>query len=230
MKREIAAAAADDPTGTKYLLHDAPSLPRHRLVLPPRRSTPAGSAIAAVDDRNSKAFYNELKGKYPQLVHFSGHTHIPEDPRSTSSRTSTGSRRCRQPPSAITSGCVAARMPTATTRTAARADTRPTATDAPPVPAGRGGRRQRTRSHHPGAWTSARELVWEPWTFKECPSQVHLWTYTHAAAGGAQPSPDSGGGRGRAHTGRLHPRKPGRRSPSPPIRSGPTRRDCPTAW
>ena len=84
MKREIAAAAADDPTGTKpifFMTHH----PFPDTVWYSPTSFNAGwiGDYGPVDDRNSKAFYNELKAKYPQLVHFSGHTHIPEeDPRS----------------------------------------------------------------------------------------------------------------------------------------------------
>ena len=84
MKREIAAAAADDPTGTKpifFMTHH----PFPDTVWYSPTSFNAGwiGDYGSVDDRNSKAFYNELKAKYPQLVHFSGHTHIPEeDPRS----------------------------------------------------------------------------------------------------------------------------------------------------
>lgn len=84
MKREIAAAAAADPAGTKpifFMTHH----PFPDTVWYSPTSFNAGwiGDYGAADDRNSKKFYNELKANYPQLIHFSGHTHIPEeDPRS----------------------------------------------------------------------------------------------------------------------------------------------------
>ena len=64
MKREIAAAAADDPTGTKpifFMTHH----PFPDTVWYSPTSFNAGwiGDYGSVDDRNSKAFYNELKAK-----------------------------------------------------------------------------------------------------------------------------------------------------------------------
>ncbi|MBX9035154.1 LamG-like jellyroll fold domain-containing protein [Gordonibacter massiliensis (ex Traore et al. 2017)] len=84
MRREIAAAAADDPTGTKpifFMTHHP--FPDTVWYSPTPFSAGWIGDFGPDGDRNSKAFYNELKAAYPQLVHFSGHTHIPEeDPRS----------------------------------------------------------------------------------------------------------------------------------------------------
>ena len=78
--RSCAAAAAEDPAKPIFLLthHPFPN-----TVWYSGSNSWDGQFDENANTAQSGAFYQELCEKYPQIIHFSGHTHIPmADPRS----------------------------------------------------------------------------------------------------------------------------------------------------
>ena len=63
LDKEMAAAAADDPTGTKPIF-----IFNHM---------PATATVTGADQRSSDDYLGDILKKYPQAVDFSGHTHLP---------------------------------------------------------------------------------------------------------------------------------------------------------